>query len=226
MSARLELPRGEPEAVDAWRVVRALCHDMRQPLATIVALSSTAAAKTGVDENSALTLGRITEQATGLLGMIRSTLEVESGPECAEPACVPTVLAAVVTEWRETFSGSLTTTVRDPQRATVLVHASMLRRAIANLVDNATRAAGPTGTVKVTVVGGVSIVDIIVRDDGPGFGQIASGFGLGLDVVRRVAATCDGQLDIRANDTGGVQAKLRLSRVPRGGCQGDEARSV
>jgi signal transduction histidine kinase len=226
MSADLELARGEPKAGEVWHLVLALCHDMRQPLATIVALSSTAAAKADVDAGSALALGRITEQATGLLGMIRSTLDVRTGPPCVEPAFVPAVLADVVAEQRETYSGTLTTRVRHTQRATVQIHPSMLRRAIANLVDNATRAAGPTGAVKVTVIGGGAVVDIIVQDDGPGFGKIASGFGIGLDVVRRVAAACDGQLDIRANEAGGVQARLRLSTMPPGGCQEDEDRSL
>ena len=51
----------------------------------------------------------------------------------------------------------------------------LLRRAIGNVLDNALRAAGDQGTVHVKVGSDEHSASVEVRDDGTGFGTIASG---------------------------------------------------
>ena len=56
------------------------------------------------------------------------------------------------------------------------------------------RAAGPAGTVTVTVHRGTEVVRVLVEDDGPGFGHVPSGSGLGLPVTRRELEAMGGSL--------------------------------
>lgn len=185
---------------------------MRQPLATIMALSSCAEAMDRDNEPVVRALSRITSQAGVLLDMIRSTLEDDGGFDRREVVPVLQVLADVVTDTRETYAGTLTVSSLSAQAARVHVDPSLLRRAVTNLLDNAVRAAGPTGHVRVRIVASRSNVDVIVEDDGPGLGHIPTGCGIGVQSVRRFAADCGGLLDLRDNRSCGVRARLRLPR--------------
>jgi signal transduction histidine kinase len=71
-----------------------------------------------------------------------------------------------------------------------------LRRALMNVVDNAVRAAGPRGRVLVTVRPGPASVRILVEDDGPGFGKVDGGTGLGLVITRQALEALGGGLSI------------------------------
>lgn len=85
-----------------------------------------------------------------------------------------------------------------------------LRRALGNLLDNAFRAAGPTGTVLVRVGSDDQVGFVSVDDDGPGFGRGGSGSGLGLSVVAQVAVSVGGRLEITSSDMGGASVTLRM----------------
>lgn len=218
MTVPLETVAPEIRRDVVTEMVRGLCHDMRQPLATIMALSSTGACTNDGDERVTQVLSRISTQATELLDMIRSTLDEEESRR--EPVNVPALLADIVADRRLTFDGAISISCMNAERAVVRAVPCMLRRAVVNLVDNAARAAGPDGNVRVAVVGKRSHVDVVVEDDGPGFGRIPSGTGIGLDVVQRVAADCGGRLQIRSGESGGVRARLRLARLDDGGAGG------
>jgi two-component system, OmpR family, osmolarity sensor histidine kinase EnvZ len=103
-----------------------------------------------------------------------------------------------------------------------------VRRAIANLVDNALRYAGEPIEIEArTSLEGVAVE---VRDRGPGippaevermkrpFTRLdnarsgASGAGLGLAIVERVARMHGGTLDLVPRDGGGLVARLSLNR--------------
>jgi signal transduction histidine kinase len=95
-------------------------------------------------------------------------------------------------------------------RVPVAVAETELRRALGNLIDNAFRAAGPTGTVRVRVGRHDQVGFVSVDDDGPGFGRVASGSGLGWSLVAQVAASVGGQVEIAGSDLGGASVTLRL----------------
>lgn len=82
---------------------------------------------------------------------------------------------------------------------------------MSNLIENAMRAAGPTGQVRVEVDrdpdGGVRVV---VEDDGPGFGRVQVGNRLGLTVVAQVVISTGGTIEIGASDLGGVRVTMHL----------------
>ncbi len=90
----------------------------------------------------------------------------------------------------------------------------LLRRAIGNVLDNALRAAGDRGTVHVEVSSDEHSASVEVRDDGTGFGTIASGNGHGMSVVGRVLQECHGRLEITSGPGPGTTVRML---IPSGG---------
>lgn len=88
------------------------------------------------------------------------------------------------------------------------------RRAIANVLDNAARAAGPSGTVRVRVENLPNEALVEVTDDGNGFGRIPSVSGQGMSIVHDAVQSCRGRLEIVSGPGPGTTVRLLLpSRI-------------
>jgi signal transduction histidine kinase len=87
---------------------------------------------------------------------------------------------------------------------------ALLRRAISNILDNASRAAGTAGRVRVCV--GVDGADAYVEisDDGAGFGGITHGTGHGLQLVAAAVRASRGRLEISSGPGPGTTVRLLL----------------
>ena len=119
-----------------------------------------------------------------------------------------------------------------PERLVGCVRPLSLRRALANLIDNALRYAGEDSALDVSVGVQEGELCIEVADRGPGIPESevermrhpftrlekarsnAKGAGLGLAIVERVMRAHGGRLDLLAREGGGLRAILRL---PGGG---------
>jgi len=95
---------------------------------------------------------------------------------------------------------------------------ALLWRVLANVVDNAARAAGPGGHVEVIVSRQAespprAAIDVI--DDGPGFGNGPPGVAsLGLGVVTTLLESCGGAMEVRAPDAGGAHVRIVVPLRP------------
>lgn len=88
-----------------------------------------------------------------------------------------------------------------------------LWRMLSNLVGNAVRAAGPSGTVEV-VAGPVDTAATAVEivDDGPGFGAASGGTAaMGLGLVRGIARGCGASLRVLAAGDGRTRVRMVFS---------------
>lgn len=92
----------------------------------------------------------------------------------------------------------------------------MLRRAVANVLNNAARAAGAGGRVAVAVRDHGEESCIEVADDGPGFARISSVSGQGMSVVDAAVRAAGGSLEIASGPGPGTTVRLHLP-TPREG---------
>jgi signal transduction histidine kinase len=102
--------------------------------------------------------------------------------------------------------------------------AGLLEIALRNLVDNAIAHGKPRGHVGVAVGTLSDGVEIAVEDDGPGFpedqvaragerfarGEQSRGSGLGLSIVRAIAALHSGSVTVSRSSAGGARVALHL----------------
>lgn len=191
-------------------VLRETCHDMRQPVASVFALAAAAMADPSLPGAARARLEQIVEQAEWLADLIQHSLQL-AAPSAPGPhrADLLQVAGDVVAAECMTWPGEARM-ISQPGAVLTDVHPVLLRRMVANLVDNATRAAGPSGTVTVEVGRQQNLALLTVEDTGPGFGKIPGGLGLGLAAVSRNAVRHGGRVECRSSATGGTRVNLWL----------------
>jgi signal transduction histidine kinase len=200
--------RGRP--ADSRETIRQLAHDLRQPIATIRALAYVTAA-----ESQAPLLQRlrqISEEAAWISEIIDDLLGEPGSPLAPDwhRTEIHELLRDVVASQRLIYPGRIVLDQVNGKACYVPASPTRLRRALANLIANATRAAGPDGSVELTerTLDDVEVIDI--ADSGPGFGQVALVHGIGLRITQRVLAECEGHMSIERRSPGQTLVRLRL----------------
>jgi signal transduction histidine kinase len=92
----------------------------------------------------------------------------------------------------------------------------MLRRAVANVLDNASRAAGTGGSVHVRVSQESDVSSVEICDDGLGFGHIPSVNGHGLSIVDTALRACQGRLEISSGPGPGTTVRMSIPAQRQG----------
>ncbi len=207
---------GAPAGADRLRKQR-VKHDMRQSLTAVMTLAAIVDRSLDRGPEVLKRLDQIRHETEWMTRLISS-----AGP-CATDLAVLDVGDVVAEAW---CSAVATTDcairlVRDA-RACACVDRDGLGRSVRNLLNNAVRAAGEDGTVVVEVRVHPATVDVVVRDDGPGFGNIPSQEGLGLRTVRRFACEHGGSVDVRRGELGGAEVALQLPRPTPQVCRPEE----
>jgi K+-sensing histidine kinase KdpD len=187
-----------PRSLDT---VRALCHDLRQPLAAIRLL---AGAHGGNVERR---FDGIIEEAQWLSDLVEGVIggAVDDAPGRVD---VGELVALCVRRAQPTAAcrvGFL-----DTDRAIALVSPVALSRAVGCVLDNAVRAAGPGGQVIVEVTGTDNEIAIRVIDDGPGLRHVPTIHSLGLTITRALISACGGGFTLKPGPVGGVVAQILL----------------
>jgi K+-sensing histidine kinase KdpD len=191
--------------------LREVCHDIRQPIAGVLALAGAALTESDLPENTRHRLEQIVGLAEWQSDVVESWLEVTRGGTLSSSSCtdVVRVVNEAAAAERLTWPGELIL-VWPPEPVLTGLHPVILRRMTGNMLANATRAAGPTGTVTIEVFRRDSQMLLTVEDDGPGFGRLSGGCGLGLSAVARHAVHHRGRLECGRGRLGGGRVSLYL----------------
>ena len=191
-----------PDAGGEIDTVRALLHDLRQPLAAILLLSG---AEGG---DNARKMDLISGQARWLADLVETVL-VDASEDDVESTDLTTLVRRTVDRAQVTAACPIKIDVVGAPQAWARPVA--LGRALSCVLDNAVRAAGVEGHVTVAVHTDGAGVHVTVRDDGPGLGRIASVTSLGLTTTRAMVAACKGSFRLYTADEGGVIADICLA---------------
>jgi K+-sensing histidine kinase KdpD len=181
--------------------IRALLHDLRQPLAAILLLS---ASPNGDVEQK---LSKIRDEASWLAELVESSLDDAAGDTVI---LVDAREVADLVARRAGAAVSTDITVSSGGPVWAVARRVALARALACVVDNAVRAAGPDGHVRITACDCGIAVHLTVLDDGPGLGHVAERTSLGLITTRAMVAACEGAFRLAAGRDGGAEADISL----------------
>ncbi|NMO92394.1 sensor histidine kinase KdpD [Actinomycetospora sp. TBRC 11914] len=194
----------------------ALLHDIGHEVATLSALVAAVRGEGGFDTAAAERLELVEREIDLLLDLVRGG-SVPAGAPDGDLVDLGDLLYDVVTGRDVACPG--TVVLCPGPRMLAETDRQGLRRLVSNLVDNAARAAGPSGRVQVELCGRTHPV-IRVLDDGPGptRGPVGSR-GMGLAIVRSLADRLGADVTLRPRRGGGAVAEVVLrgrdTRTPR-----------
>jgi CheY-like chemotaxis protein len=196
---QLALPTDGPPNIDT---VRALCHDLRQPLAAIMLL----ARSEGGDIRDRM--DGILDQAQWLSDMVEGVIgdaaeDLPTNVDVAELASRCVLLAQPTAACQVRFVGA--------DRAMAVAAPVALSRAVNCVLDNAVRAAGHGGHVTVEVASTDAEITIRVIDDGPGLGHVPPNNSLGLTIARALVSACGGTFELKPGTPCGMVAQIVLT---------------
>ena len=176
---------------------------MRQPLAAIQALVEVALIEADDPTRARGRLRQIAAESEHLYELASHVLDEKTGAD-APVNLVSLAHAAAGTAGRAFGFPEEAVTVAAPGNLVVHADALWIRRAMSNLLDNAMRAAGPHGKVRLSVGRTRDQVEVLVEDSGPGLGNpIGHGFSMGLRLVERTARIHAGHVESGAQHTTG-----------------------
>ena len=202
-------------------VLAGISHDIRTPLARLRLGLEIAGGERETAEAMALDIEEIDAVIGQFLAFARG--ESEEQPEDD--------LDALLGELAEQYARRGKRVSFEPGGIAPLPFARQaLRRAVANLVDNALRYAGEPVEIRTRAASAGALIEVL--DRGPGvppaeaerlkqpFTRLdpsrsgAGGSGLGLAIVERVARAHRGTLELLPRDGGGLTARITLGRAP------------
>ncbi len=176
-------------------------------------LTAAALAEPDLPQPTRERLEKIVEQAQWLADLIQDSLHTAGSDAAGDcQADLFRVVSEAVAAERLTWPGDVAM-LGEARPVFTAVHPVLLRRMVANLLSNATRAAGPSGLVTIEISYNWCSAQLAIEDTGPGFGKIEHGLGLGLAEVSRCVAAYGGTLDYGCGAAGGTRVSLRLPRT-------------
>ncbi|MEZ4399681.1 MAG: ATP-binding protein [Kofleriaceae bacterium] len=213
MAARIEA-----QLRDQRQLLAAVSHELRTPLGHLRVVIETA--REQGDLTQLAQVERELRTLDDLVARLLASARLEFGSVERRPLEVGALVADVALA-----AGVDPEQVSADGDTTAAVDATLLRRAVANLIDNAATHGG--GVAAITVTGDGVQVEIVVEDGGPGLPpelatdgvrafvpSTGGGLGLGLALVARIAAAHDGKVTAATRPGGGARVGLAISVRP------------
>lgn len=200
--------------------LRGLLHDMQQPLAVVGLLLELIARSDELPDGVLSRVQLAACETKSALGLLAGEMSARGQLSPVVPVDVhdnePCDVGTVVRELLATRTAVTAARVHVVHRSAPLVTlpASAVRRTLDNVVQNAMRAAGPGGMVRITVsrVRLAAVID--VEDSGPGFGMISRGSGIGLLSAVGMISAAGGSVTFGSSRLGGSRVSVKLPPAP------------
>jgi signal transduction histidine kinase len=190
----------------------------------VLALASAALADEPVPDRVEQRLEQIITEAHWLSKIINDMLAEPGVPPSAEAVDIVSLVRNTVRSEQLICAAQISLQQSDQEPRYLMAAGTRLRRALANVLANATRAAGPDGHVNLIerAAGNAELIEVI--DDGPGFGSMAAGntTGIGLQITEQILVECSGRMEVERLASGQTLVRLLLpvmadGRVAGGG---------
>lgn len=186
-------------------LLRQLCHDIIEPAMTIKLLAQRAEMESATSPSMALTLRQITEEADGISDLCEHSLDRHRVPVAVR---LDILIGDRLNGQRCRYEGSIDFFTEPVMTE---VPAAIITRIVNNLLDNACRAAGPQGKVRLVVGRQADEALISISDSGGGMGSGPPGkANLGLSIVEALVRECDGHLAMSEGELGGLRTVVSL----------------
>lgn len=230
-------------------LLSAVSHDLKTPLAGIVASGTTLLehqatlapqASRGLVSTIVREGERLGQLLQNLLSMSR--LESTSVKLRTTPEAVEDIVSAALTRLADALSGRSLTIELPHDLPWVQAEPALVEQVLLNLLENALRYTAPSSSIWITAFADDAFVTLQVADSGPGIAESErekvfeqffrgaqankrdGGVGLGLSICRAVVRAHGGEIGVRERHGGGtlVQFTLPLSppvRLPLEGCE-------
>lgn len=188
--------------------LRELCHDLIDPAATIKVVAEVTAIEGSSNPETVVRLQQIADEAARIVEICGFFLDRPT----LQPVRLDALTASVVSSRRLSYFGGFQVTT---EPVTAAVHPVVATRVLNNLLENACRAAGPGGRVRISVERSGPNALLVIADSGGGLGHGPSGkASLGLRIVRSLVRECGGAVTMMSSDLGGAAVAVTLPGPP------------
>lgn len=185
---------------------RALFHDLGNHLATFSCILEALDGESEVSPSSRQHVPMMRTQTARMLDLLRDAVDQNQNSECVSIRALLNEIVSMANARRQAV-----VVLHDGDERWLHTYPAALWRAVANVVDNAARAAGPTGRVEISIHDQPPNLMIEVVDNGPGFGKIPSGVAsLGLEIAVSLAKKCEGRVKVMPAYPHGVRVRLEF----------------
>ncbi|MDQ0381536.1 sensor histidine kinase [Amycolatopsis thermophila] len=197
--------RGRRRSDDEAEDLRALVHDIGHQVATMSYLVDAALSDEQPPDTVRRNLELLQREIDIVAKLISRAITPATGTESVE---VRSMLETLVAE--ANVAGQVRVVLAGGPTATAEIDGWALWRILANILNNAVRAAGPGGVVTVTIIQ-VAPTVIEIEDDGPGFGAARPGWAsLGLNTVRKLSQAVGAEVTFHGRDPVGTLVRVVL----------------
>jgi two-component system, NtrC family, nitrogen regulation sensor histidine kinase NtrY len=230
-----DLLKAQKEA--AWReVARRVAHEIKNPL-TPIALSAERIRRhlergSVPDQKSLLVIGECAQTISGAVQTVRSLVDEFSSlarfPEARpRPADINQIVETTLAMFNGRLDGITVQKQLDPALPMAMADPEAIKRALANLIDNAAEAMQHSFVreihIATSLVGSRDALEILIADTGHGidrelkeklflpyFSTKKRGTGLGLAIVRRIVEDHHGSIRVEENKPAGAKFIVEL----------------
>jgi two-component system, OmpR family, sensor histidine kinase CpxA len=222
--------RLEGQVTGQKRLMGDIAHELCSPIARMQASLGILEQTGAADEKQQRYLQKVSGELQHMSTLVNELLSFSKASLKREVVLRPVKLAALVQDilQREDADASLFR-VQVSEEIQVTADPDMLGRAIGNLVRNALRYAGGAGLIEISAMEQNATVQLVTRDHGPGVSEEAlprlfdpfyrpdaartresGGVGLGLAIVKSCVEACQGTVNARNCEDGGLQVTMLL----------------